>query len=100
MAEPQLYVCKNPGCELGTTEQLGRFTGGMTQTAFFLRTAMPEAQQEEGVHYGEGLCPNCVKDGKGVPGEKWSAKKDLDGKIEAAEKQHKERLATIRKGGG
>lgn len=72
----------------------------MTPYGFQLLTGMPMDAQEEGVHYGEGICPNCVVDGKGVPGEKWSAKKDLDGKIAEAEAQHKERLALIRKGEG
>lgn len=62
--EPTLYECHNAACSLGAVGQPGRFTDGATAEQVALLTGAPADSLEDGVDYGEGVCPNC-----GQPGE-------------------------------
>lgn len=96
-AAPQnstLYLCKNASCTLGTPQQYGRFTGGMTAVAKHLLTGRPLESLVEGEDYGDGFCPNC-----GVKGEEWDSSKALDGAIKEADAQHEERIAAMKSEG-
>ena len=62
----KLYECRNKACSLGTPHQPGRFTGGMTSGFAFALTGINPVDQKKGVHYGEGICPNCGEKGKEI----------------------------------
>jgi len=53
------YLCKNKACTLGTPQQPGRFTGGITKEQATMLSGDPDPD------HGPGVCPNCGK--KGVP---------------------------------
>lgn len=81
-SDPQVYVCTSEGCVLGTTDNPGKFTGGISSGQKFVLTGQPEDQQKEGQDYGEGICPNC-----GKPGQKFTqtdAKKEALASAKAA----------------
>lgn len=61
MAKDTLYECSNPACSLGTVGSPGRFTGGATPERITMLTGDPEPEK-----HGEGVCPNCGKEGKEV----------------------------------
>lgn len=52
----KLYICTNRVCSLGTTEQPGIFSGGIT-------AAQLKVLGKDGKH-GPGYCPNCGQKGK------------------------------------
>jgi hypothetical protein len=91
---PQLYVCKNiPACALGTPNQFGRFTGGMTADQKHLLTGHPLEALVEGEDYGEGFCPQC-----GEEGEAWDQVKAIAAAVAEAEAAHKAHIEEIKKG--
>lgn len=57
----QVYECRNTGCTLGTPGNPGRFSGGASKEQITLLTGDPEPEK-----FGEGVCPNCGKDGRAV----------------------------------
>jgi len=57
--ERAVFLCQNTMCTLGSRKQEGRFAGGMTPEGRALLTGEPVESFEEGVHFGEGVCPNC-----------------------------------------
>jgi len=62
--EVALYHCENTQCPQGTVGSKGRFSGGISPEGVTLLTGRPETDEwEEGVDYGEGVCPNCAKPG-------------------------------------
>ena len=64
MPEKQVYLCANPACILGTPDNPGRFTDGMTAQQKHLLTGAPLESLKDGSDYGTGVCPNCGKPGK------------------------------------
>lgn len=60
----QVYRCENTSCPLGSREDPGKFSSGMTAEFFFLTTGNPNGV--EGEDWGEGICPNCGKPGVAV----------------------------------
>lgn len=89
----KLYVCKNKGCTLGSTQQLGRFTGGITAQQKHMLTGHPADQLEKGVDYGDGICPNC-----GVPGEEYDPAKAAAAALAEAKARHEAEIAAIKAG--
>lgn len=57
------YECHNPACVLGTVENPGRFTGGITKEALNVLTGKPVDDMKSGEDYGPGFCPNCGQKG-------------------------------------
>ena len=54
-----VYRCNNKACLLGTAQNPGLFTGGISAEQATQLTGNPEPEA------GKGICPNC-----GQPGEK------------------------------
>lgn len=71
MTKLVIYSCKNKACPLGGKEE-GRFTGGASQELAISISGDPEAI------YGEGVCPNCGKEGTKTKDEHVIVKKDGD----------------------
>lgn len=61
-----LYECTNPQCTLGSANEPGHFTGGITADQVNLLTGTPVENLTEGEDHGEGICPNCGKKGEPV----------------------------------
>lgn len=59
----QLYQCTNSSCTLGSREDKGLFTGGISKEQVTILTGNPDPPKEE---YGKGVCPNCGKAGREV----------------------------------
>ena len=57
MAEAK-YQCQNSACPLGSREDLGFFTGGLSEAGARALGLAPDAE------HGEGICPNCGQPGK------------------------------------
>lgn len=93
MNDPTLYLCKNAACTLGTVQQPGRFTGGITALQKHLLTGAPLEALEDGVDHGEGICPNC-----GLPGEPYDAAKATSDAVKEAKARHELELAAIKEG--
>lgn len=53
------YECRNAKCSLGTAEQPGRFTGGLTKEGAAVLGVDPGKA-------GPGVCPNCGEKGREV----------------------------------
>ncbi len=64
MSAATVYECHNKACTLGTRQQPGRFTGGITADQVTLLTGAPAEHLEKGKDFGEGFCPNCGAKGK------------------------------------
>ena len=62
----KVYECRNSACSLGFAKDPGRFTGGMTAEQKTLVTGEPVDSLKKGVDYGDGICPNCGREGKAV----------------------------------
>jgi hypothetical protein len=88
-----LYVCKNAACTLGTAQQFGRFTGGITAEQKHLLTGQPVEALKKGVDYGDGVCTNC-----GQPGEPYDKAKATASAVAEAKKRHAEELAALKEG--
>jgi hypothetical protein len=58
------YLCSNKACVLGTPNEPGRFSGGITKEQVSLMTGAPVDDLKSGDDYGAGFCPNCGKKGK------------------------------------
>jgi hypothetical protein len=54
------YQCTNQACPIGSREDLGFFTGGLSEEGRATLGLDPEAE------IGEGICPNCGVKGKKV----------------------------------
>lgn len=59
----QLYQCTNSSCPLGSREDAGLFTGGISKEQVTILTGEPDPPKED---YGNGICPNCAQAGKKV----------------------------------
>lgn len=93
MADATLHVCKNPACALGSLEQLGRFTGGITAEQKHMLTGRPLESLVEGTDYGEGVCTNC-----GQPGEPYDVEKATKTAVAEAKARHAAELAALKEG--
>jgi hypothetical protein len=89
----KLYLCKNKACSLGSLQQPGRFTGGITQEAVHLLTGRPLEDLKKGSDYGAGFCPNC-----GQEGEEYDADAAVKDALAEAEAQHAARIKAIKGG--
>jgi len=89
------YRCENEHCPLGTFGKPGGlFVGGMTKEGRNLLTGEPLESLEKGVHYGEGICPNC-----GSPAVEHTAEDAQKAALADAKAQYDAQVAAI-KGGG
>jgi hypothetical protein len=52
------YLCTNKACSLGSSQQPGRFSGGITKEQAVMLSGDPEAE------HGKGVCPNCGQKGR------------------------------------
>lgn len=60
-----IYECTNVGaCTLGTRDEPGRFTGGISAEQVALVTGKPLDHLVEDDDYGDGFCPNCGRKGR------------------------------------
>lgn len=57
------YQCTNSSCTLGSREDAGLFTGGISKDQVTILTGVAEPPKED---YGQGICPNCGRAGKEV----------------------------------
>jgi hypothetical protein len=89
----KLYLCKNTACSLGSLQQPGRFTGGITAEAVNLLTGQPVEHLKKGVDYGEGFCPNCAHEG-----EEYDAAAAVKEALAEAEAQHAAQVKAIKEG--
>lgn len=64
MSEEALYRCENAACPLGSLQQHGYFTGGITAEQVSVMTGQPVDSLADGKDFGEGFCPNCATRGK------------------------------------
>jgi hypothetical protein len=64
--DPTRYQCDNPACSLGTVGHPGHFTSGATADFVSQFKGVPADDLNEGVDYGEGICPNCGTKGEAV----------------------------------
>jgi hypothetical protein len=62
----KMYECRNKACVLGTPDQPGQFTGGITKEQVNLLTGKPVESLQSGEDYGPGFCPNCGAKGKEI----------------------------------
>jgi hypothetical protein len=57
-AKLKAYRCENAACSLGSRNDPGQFTGGITQDQAIAISGDPKAK------HGDGYCPNCGEKGK------------------------------------
>lgn len=53
MSDETVYVCHNAACPLGSRADLGRFTGGLSESGRDTLGLDPDHPT------GDGICPNC-----------------------------------------